>query len=114
MDQCNTKFWYLYRDASNNKKMNSVVVKGTFQASDEETVKAALSEGEYFIPRQIGLPEERFGELNEDDHCWFEYIEMTPTSEAVTVDLTVAQLIERFTATGSSGWHDDVYAISVS
>lgn len=113
MDQNNTIFSYLYRDASNYKKANAVVVRGTFQESDEAAIQAALFEGEYFIPRQIGLPEERFGALNEDDHCWFEYSDMTLTSAATTVDLTVAELVNRFTAVGSSGWCDDKYAISV-
>lgn len=114
MEQSNTMFSYLYRDASNYKKANAVVVRGTFQESDEAAIQAALFEGEYFIPRQIGLPEARFGELNENDHCWFEYSEMTPTSAGATIDLTISQLVDRFTAVGSCGWRDDMYAISVS
>ena len=29
--------------------------------------------GEYFIPRQVGMPERKFDEYDtEADHCWFE------------------------------------------
>lgn len=111
MEENNTRFSYLYRDASNYKKANAVVIRGAFLHSDEETILASLNEGEFFIPRQVGLPEERFDKLSEDDHCWFEYMEMGLTDAKPTIDLSVAQLVERFRAVGSSGWRDDMYAV---
>ena len=111
MDGNNTRFSYLYRDASNYKQANAVVVRGAFQKSDEYVVVASLNDEEYFIPRQIGLPEERFDKLSEDDHCWFEYTEMCLTDAKPTIDLSIAQLVERFRAVGSGGWRDDMYAI---
>lgn len=111
MDENNTRFSYLYRDASNYKQANAVVVRGAFQGSDEEAIVASLNDEEYFIPRQIGLPEERFDNLSEHDHCWFEYVELCLTDAKPTIDLSIAQLVERFRAVGSSGWRDDMYAI---
>ena len=111
MSESNTMFSYLYRDASNYKKANAIVSRGAFQNSDEDTVKASLLDGENFIPRQIGLPEERFDKLSEDDHCWFEYMELCLTDAKPTIDLSIEQLVERFRAVGSSGWRDDMYAV---
>ena len=111
MSESNTMFSYLYRDASNYKRANAVIVRGAFQGSDEEAIEASLNDGEYFIPRQLGLPEERFDKLGEDDHCWFEYVELCLTDAKPTIDLSIVQLVERFRVVGSSGWRDDMYAI---
>lgn len=59
----NTKIEYLYRDASNYKKINQVIVSGTFDEAQKESIQDCLSEGEYFIPRQVGFPEMRFDKL---------------------------------------------------
>lgn len=66
----NTRIDYLYRDASNYKQPNSVVVSGLFTARQVGEILGCLNDGEYFIPSQVGLPETRFGEITEDDHCW--------------------------------------------
>ena len=108
----NTKFNYLYRDASNYKKQNSVVVSGTDDSAEEKIRKALLDE-ENFIPRQVGLPEERFNSVTEDDHCWFELLYIEKTSAPPTIDLTIEQLIEQFNDIGPCGWRDDLYAIVV-
>ncbi|MBP3585213.1 MAG: hypothetical protein J6J59_05960 [Peptococcaceae bacterium] len=72
IEQLNTKIEYLYRDASNYKIYNECVVKGILTAEQREEIVDCLSEGEYFIPSQVGLPEKRFDDWTEDDHPWFE------------------------------------------
>lgn len=67
----NTKIEYLYRDASNWKRWNTVIVKGVITTEQVGVIMDCLHDGEYFIPQQIGLPEVRFETQNEDDHCWF-------------------------------------------
>ena len=52
----NTKIEYLYRDASNYKKTNQVIVSDTFDEAQKESIQDCLFEGEYFIPRQVGFP----------------------------------------------------------
>src|SRR5699024_10207670 len=73
--EMNTRITYLYRDASNWKKYNEVVVSGTFTADQVSEIVGCLNDGEYFIPKQVGFPEIRFEKITEDDHCWFELCE---------------------------------------
>lgn len=89
----NTKIEYLYRDASNYKKINQVIVSGTFDEIQKESIQNCLSEGEYFIPRQVGFPEIRFDKLTEDDHCWFE--------------LSVEDVVNAFLA-AKDNWDDSI------
>ncbi len=111
----NTKMRYLYRDASNYKKGNSIVLEGTFSEEQISRIYASLSEGEYFIPRQVGLPEERFRELTEDDHCWFELSEdreyaFEPTAKKPTIDISPEELTRAFEY-AAGNWDDVGYAI---
>lgn len=52
----NTRISYLYRDASNYKQHNEVVVPGTFTQEQIEAIIGCLDAGEYFIPVQVGFP----------------------------------------------------------
>lgn len=69
----NTKISYLYRDADNYKMHNKCVIAGTLTTEQARTIKDSCEMGEYFIPRQVGLPERRFDRYDPAvDHCWFE------------------------------------------
>lgn len=94
----NTKVSYLYRDASNYKVHNEAVIKGGFTPEQAEAVMACLDMGENFIPCQVGLPEKRFDNTTEDDHCWFELGEHSfeETDAPATVDMTMDGLVQRF------------------
>jgi len=103
----NTEIEYLYRDASNYKKWNTAVLIGELSEADQQTILDCLQDGEYFIPSQVGLDEERFGSWTEDDHRWFELEPgfATPTSYPITCGLTCAQLVENFKA-AKGNWDD--------
>ncbi len=109
----NTQINYLYRDASNYKKHQSVVVEGTFTDEQMKAIDKSLSEGLYFIPRQVGLPEERFDEVTEDDHCWFEISieDFKQTSNEPTELITAKDVYEGFARAGKEGWDVAIYAI---
>ena len=65
----NTRINYLYRDACNYKRSNCAVVAGTLTDEEKKEIFQSL-DGEYFIPRQVGLPEVRFDDSpTVDDHC---------------------------------------------
>ena len=64
MEERNTRITYLYRDADNYKTLNEVVIQGTFTDEEIDEMMAVCDQGEYFIPRQVGLPEERFEKLD--------------------------------------------------
>ena len=85
----NTKISYLYRDADNYKMHNKCVIAGTLTTEQARTIKDSCEMGEYFIPRQVGLPERRFDRYDPAvDHCWFELDEdcFSETVEPPTVN----------------------------
>lgn len=104
---CNTEIYYLYRDAGNYKKGNTVVVEGTFSEEQISTIMECLNEGEYFIPKQVGLPEERFGKWTQDDHCWFELSRdgFRKTEAVATVTITAEELVSNFIE-AKGAWRD--------
>ena len=104
----NTKLSYLYRDASNYKQWHEIVFAGQ---PDVDAIKASLWEGNFFIPEAIGLPalQERFAAQGfkfptEDDHCWHEIVDIEPTEDPLTSDISAAELTERFTRCAAFGW----------
>ena len=67
--------------------------------------------GEYFIPTQVGLPEQRFGKYDlEEDHCWFELAEdgFEETTKPATVEISAEQLVENFAA-AKEHWNDTAF-----
>ena len=105
----NTKINYLYRDASNYKVLNSVIVQGIFTKEQIELIIDTLDGKEFFIPSQVGLPEFRFYDWTEDDHCWFELNEndFIKTEVEPTVDITASELTEAFIAMNGK-WDDTI------
>lgn len=104
----NTKISYLYRDAGNYKMPNEAVVAGTVSECQISIIIDCLDEGLYFIPGQVGLPEERFGRWTRDDHCWFELQRcgFEATGEAPTVNMTVGGLVGKFLE-AKGNWRED-------
>ena len=95
----NTLMSYLYRDSSNYKINNTVVLAGIITQKQIDEIAVTLNEGCYFIPSQIGLPEKRFDDYTEEDHCWFELDTETAfseTAQAPTVNMTVSELVSKF------------------
>lgn len=101
----NTQIYYLYRDASNYKNMNWQVVSGTLTDEQIEKITESMDGGEYFIPRQVGLPEERFEKITEDDHCWFEISRIFKTDSEPTLELTAEELYQNF-INASGNWNE--------
>lgn len=107
----NTKISYLYRDADNYKMHNKCVIAGTLTTEQARTIKDSCEMGEYFIPRQVGLPERRFDRYDPAvDHCWFELDEdcFSETIEPPTVALTATELVNRFEEC-KNNWRDEAY-----
>jgi hypothetical protein len=98
--QENTELEYLYRDASNYKWFDSVIVAGHLTLND---LKKYLIDGEYFVPELVGMkcltPEIR----NEDDHDWHEIVSLKPTTLAANF-LSAEELVLKFKAQYLAGW----------
>lgn len=116
----NTKILYLYRDASNYKAHNEAILAGEMTQAHVERIVARM-DGELFVPRCVGLPEERITDYRtDDDGPWFEWKlgfdeDGTPfgfelTDDEPTVALTVDQLAENFENVkewDETSWEDD-------
>lgn len=112
----NTLVYYLYRDGSNYKVHNEVVLKGEITPEQISAIAESLDSGENFIPSQVGLPERRFENWTEDDGPWFELDPNTAfscTEQESTVEMTVDELVAKFVA-AKGAWDDGAVMPSVS
>lgn len=102
-----TRISYLYRDASNYKRHNEVIVPGILTAEQIETIIGCLDAGEYFIPIQIGFPEIRFDNITKDDHCWFELCRdgFEATDEEANIDMSPDEVVAKFLE-AKGNWDD--------
>ena len=63
--------------------------------------------GEYFIPSQVGFSEIRFGDITEDDTCWFELSRtgFKETNELPTITMTPEEIVNQFLE-AKENWSD--------
>lgn len=103
----NTCIHYLYRDASNYKVSNEIVVPGTFTEEQIDVIIGCLMDGEYFIPSKIGFPEKKFEDETEDDHPWFELhkSDFEPTLEEPKIDNSPEEIVAIF-QNAKDRWED--------
>ncbi|MCO5088437.1 MAG: hypothetical protein M9883_16430 [Methylobacteriaceae bacterium] len=95
-----TEVHYLYRDASNYKFWGSFIVSGAFSTAK---IERYLIDGEFFVPKAIGLPPLVPDVRNEDDHDWHTFQECVETSEGEPL-LTARELIRRIKAASARDW----------
>lgn len=96
----NTQIQYTYRDASNWKQHEVVVLEGELSTEDIDFIMGKLESAMWFLPEQVGLPrlQPRWGILNNDDHIWHELLREDIRSIALppTIAMTAQQLVENF------------------
>ena len=105
----NTKISYLYRDADNYKVRHEVVIAGSMSEEQEKAIVDSLDGGVYFIPSQVGLPDDRFGSVTEADHPWFEWEDVEPTTAHPTLHVTAEELTAKF-VDAANGWMESTDA----
>ena len=79
----NIRFVYMYRDASNYKQHGEVIFPNESLLSIEEIdqkIHSFLSDGLFFIARQVQVEERFFDVVNGDDHPWHEYVQVETTA----------------------------------
>ncbi|WKZ48507.1 MAG: hypothetical protein QY306_03940 [Anaerolineales bacterium] len=80
----NIRFVYMYRDASNYKQHGEVLLSNETQLPVEEVenqIRSLLSDGLFFIARQVQVEERFFAVVSEDDHPWHEYVSVDATTD---------------------------------
>lgn len=106
----NTRINYLYRDASNYKKHNEVIIPGTFTEEQIHTIIDCLQGGEHFIPSEVNLPEIRFGDRTKADHPWFELSKdgFEETEAKANCYISPEDLVKLFLER-KKAWQDEFY-----
>lgn len=108
----NTEIWYTYRDASNYKLHTTVVIPGIVSDAQEKTIRDCLMDNEWFLPAQVGLPDDNKYSGTEDDHPFFELCSFETVSKPVTKgfeNLTPEILVERFLK-AKDNWDESSFA----
>jgi len=80
----NIRFAYLYRDASNYKQHGEVIFSNENQLlldEVEKQIRLFLSDGLFFIARQVHVEERFFDVVSNDDHPWHEVVMLEATSD---------------------------------
>ena len=80
----NVRFVYMYRDASNYKQHGEVILSNETQRTVEEVdiqTRSLLSDGLFFIARQVQIEERFFAVVSEDDHPWHEFVMVEATTD---------------------------------
>jgi hypothetical protein len=80
----NVRFVYMYRDASNYKQHGEIILSNETQLTVEEVdkqIRSLLSDGLFFIARQVQVEERFFDVVSEDDHPWHEYVSVEATTD---------------------------------
>lgn len=110
MRPMNTMFHILYRDAHNYKAIGGATVAG-FDPDAISRIEAALDEGQFFIPRQVGLERPRFTFGRkfdpEVDHPWCE-LTLEATDRNPTDPRTIFELADAFEAVKWDEAHEDL------
>nr|WP_303182481.1 hypothetical protein [Lachnoclostridium phocaeense] len=91
-----TKILYLYRDASNYKVQNSCIINGLLSMRQIEQIRNCCQDREYFIPAEVGLPEEGFSTYMEDDHPFFELVDFEEVFKGAEVQVTPDEIVRAF------------------
>ena len=102
-----TEMIYLYRDGSNYKRWGEVVFAGPCEDALRERLTKALESGEWFIARQVRVPELFFDDrVQSDDHCWHELSALQMTDAPVTDPLsrTIEDFVREVERASAAGW----------
>ncbi|HAX71837.1 MAG TPA: hypothetical protein DCY14_19650 [Anaerolineae bacterium] len=110
----NIRFIYLYRDASNYKQHGEVILSNETQMTLEEVdqqTRSHLSDGLFFIARQVQLEERFFAVISEDDHFWHEFVQVESTTDPTfdpvpEAKRDIAQFLQELKQVHNTGWDE--------
>ena len=99
----NISIEYMYRDGANYKQYSILVFSNTTDLSIEwikRQINLYLLDGEYFIPRQWGLPNlQKFEYDPELDHEFHEIVDMKYSNETPEVEKDIFDLLQEINST---------------
>ncbi len=113
-----TIFEYTYRDASNYKVHDAIILYGHLSAFAKQAIQDRFEGGRFFIAEQIGLPDLKAklwiwsdGKSNEDDHEWHEFRDIREATEIDILEYPTWGTVEDFIANIMTveGWKPELY-----
>ena len=110
----NVRFVYMYRDASNYKQHGEVILPNETQRTVEEVdtqIRSVLSDGLFFIARQVQIEERFFDVVSEDDHPWHEYVSVEATTDPTFDPVPeqkrdISKFLKELKQANRSGWDE--------
>ncbi len=110
----NIRFVYMYRDASNYKQHGEVILSNETLLTIEEVDKqihSLLSDGLFFIARQVQVEERFFAVVSEDDHPWHEYVSVEATTDPAfdpipELQRDISKFLKELEQAHRSGWDE--------
>ena len=110
----NIRFVYMYRDASNYKQHGEVILPNETQRTVEEVdtqIRFLLSDGLFFIARQVQVEERFFDVVSEDDHPWHEFVMVEATTDPIFDPVPeekrdIAQFLKELDQAHRAGWDE--------
>lgn len=106
-----TSIEYLYRDGSNYKRLNKIIVPGRYTEEQLQTIISCLYEEQWFVPHKVGFPEEKIDDVEtETDHPWFELNiwDFEDSNEPPQTDKSPEEVVNLFLA-AKDHWEDGLY-----
>jgi hypothetical protein len=104
----NTSISYMYRDASNWKRFNTIILEGELKPQDIDFIFDCLEDQLLFLPEQVGLPtlQKDWESLDERDHVWHELDrkDIRLVNESPTTFMTAKAFLEKFRPVYFKGW----------
>ncbi|MCK5036098.1 MAG: hypothetical protein KAS73_09425 [Candidatus Sabulitectum sp.] len=97
----NTKITYKYTDAGNYKTWGEEVIKGTLTLNQ---LTPYLIDTEFFIPKDIGLPDLQPLPWTEDDHDLHTIEELEATTDKPTISHNAESLVGNFRRARAGEW----------
>lgn len=98
MDQ--TRFHYMYRDASNWKCWGTAVIDGELSL---EQLQPYLFDNDFFVPHEVGLDHLLDQPMNEDDHYLHSFVDFESVSGEEPLCST-GEFVARFKSAHERGW----------
>ena len=110
----NIRFVYMYRDASNYKQHGEVILSNETLLTVEEVDKqihSLLSDGLFFIARQVQVEERFFAVVSKDDHPWHEYVSVEATTDPAfdpipELQRDISNFLKELEQAHRSGWDE--------
>ena len=79
-------FEYCYRDASNYRAHEWLLLAGSATPENDTAIRETLIDSTWFVAEQAGIPtlyhrlEHYSGGPTDDDHCWHEFVRLSPAT----------------------------------